>query len=295
MTNQTKGLILVILSTITFGLMPVFIVFAYRSGIETNTLLLMRFIFSTVFFFFYVWRKYKRITVDRQSLIAFFILGGICYTFQSRFYFTSLRYISPALATLFLYSYPAAVTLLSSFVDREAITKKTFFSIVVSLFGILLIVGTSLGDVNLIGVFYATGAALIYSVYIVYSNRAIKNTPTMVASAYIALFSMAGTFIFGSFSGGFNFNFDASVWLPLIGLALISTVMAMTTFLKGMAYLGPTKTSIVSLLEAVFTVLFAVVFLNDFLTLSQLMGGVFVLLGAYLVVRPNKRETMPSE
>jgi len=35
----------------------------------------------------------------------------------------------------------------------------------------------------------------------------------------------------------------------------------------------------------VFTVLFSVIFLKDYLTFSQLIGGVAVLLGAYIIVQ----------
>jgi drug/metabolite transporter (DMT)-like permease len=285
MSNYSKGIILVLLSTISFGLMPVFVVFAYASGIETSTLLLLRFIFSTIFFFFYVIKKYKRIEIDRKALFSFFILGGICYTMQSRFYFSSLRYISPALATLFLYTYPALVSIFSAVLDKERLTGKVILSLLISLSGILLIVGTSWGKINIIGILFASGASFVYSFYIVYSNRVIKKTPAIVASAYIALFSAIGTFVLGSLTGGFNFSFSASAWLPIAGLALVSTVIAMSAFLKGMEYLGPTKTSIISLTESVFTVLFSVIFLKDFLTLYQIMGGVAVLIGAYIIIR----------
>ncbi|MBV1757445.1 MAG: DMT family transporter [Dethiosulfatibacter sp.] len=285
MSNYSKGVILVLISTISFGLMPVFVVFAYESGIETSTLLLLRFIFSTVFFFTYVFKKYKIIQIDAKALFSFFILGGICYTMQSRFYFSSLRYISPALATLFLYTYPAIVSVFSAFIDKERLTGKVILSLLISLSGILLIVGTSWGNINVIGILFSSGASLVYSFYIVYSSRVIKKTPAIVASAYIALFSTIGTFVLGTFSGGFNFSFTASAWLPIAGLALVSTVIAISSFLKGMEYLGPTKTSIISLTEAVFTVLFSVIFLHDFLTPYQIMGGAAVLLGAYIIVR----------
>ncbi len=285
MSPTTKGACLVLLSAISFGLMPIFIVFAYQSGIDTNTLLLLRFLFSSIFFFSYAAKKHGGIRISKKALFSFFILGAICYTFQSRFYFSSLRYISPALATLFLYTYPALVTGLSLLLNKEPLTLRVVFSIILSLTGILLIVGTSLGGIHIIGILYASGASFVYALYIVYSSRSIKNIPTMIASGFIALFSALGTLVVGSLSGGFNFNFSIIGWLPISGLALVSTVIAMTSFLKGMSYLGPTKTSIISLMEAVFTVLFSVIFLKDYLTFSQLIGGVAVLLGAYIIVQ----------
>ena len=148
-----------------------------------------------------------------------------------------------------------------------------------------MILGTSIGKINIKGVILAFSASLVYSVYIISSNKIIKKTPPIITSAYITLFAALGTFVYSLLFESFNFNFELIAWLPIIGIIVFPTIFAMIFFFKGMDLLGPTKTSIISLLEAVFVVAFSVVLLKDHLTIFQLIGGLAVLTSAYLAVK----------
>ncbi|MBS4026221.1 MAG: EamA family transporter [Clostridia bacterium] len=287
MTRITKGIVLVLLSALSFSFMPIFIVFAYRDGADTSTVLLIRFVSSTIMFFTYLKIKNISVKIPKHAIISFVILGGFGYTIQSRFYFSALHYISPAMATMFLYTYPIIVGILSYVVDKEKPTFKLVIATFISIMGLVLILGSSLGKVNIIGILFASGASLVYSLYIVYSNRVIKKTPPIVSCAYIALFSSFGTLAMGTATGGFNFNLTIIAWISIFGIALFSTVIAMTTFFQGMEYIGPTRTSIISLMEAVFTVILSLLILKEGLSPIQLLGGVGVLVGAYLVAKSN--------
>ena len=285
MSDFTKGVILALISALSFAFLPIFIVFAYEGGVNAQTMLLIRFSTASILMFSYIYYKYGSIKVTKKALFSLFLLGVFGYTIQSRMYFTSVQYISPAMATMFLYTYPILVGILSFIIDREKPTLSLFIATAISVIGLVLILGSSLGKVNMTGILFASASAVIYSVYIVSSNRVIKKTPALLTSAYIALFSAFGSFILGSFSGGFDFSFQPSAWIPTLGIALVSTVSAMVTFFKSMEYIGPTKTSIISLTEVLFTVLLSALILHQFLSPLQMLGGACILLGAYIVAR----------
>lgn len=285
MDHQYKGILLVLLSALGFSLLPIFALFAYRGGINVTTLLLIRFSLAAVVFFIYVFAKFKRIEMNKKDLFFLFILGSICYTLQAGCYFSSIKYIPASLAALFLYTYPIIVTVLSVIIDKEKITGKIMTSIAISFIGLIMILGTSLSKINGFGILLAFGAAFIYAVYIVIGNRVVKKTPSLVASASVTLFSAVGILIFSLFTGGINFCFETGTWFPIIGLVLCSTVLAIFFFFRGMELLGPTKASIISMIEPVFTVVFSALLLADRPTILQLFGGTMVLTGALLVIR----------
>lgn len=285
MRDYYRGVILVLFSTLCFSFLPIFAIFAYEGGINVTTLLFIRFISASVLLFIYSFIKYKSISVNKKTLLFLFILGAIGYNLQSRFYFTSLLYITPSLAALLLYTYPVLVSILSFFIDKERLSKKVLMSAGISFVGIVMILGTSIGAINIIGIMFAFGASLVYSLYILMSNRVIKKTPPPITSAYITLFASFGTLIFGMITNTFNFNFEPTTWIPIIGIVAFPTLCAMIFFFQGMYLLGPTKTSIISLMEVVFVLFFSSVLLNDHLTVYQLIGGVAVLFGAYMVIK----------
>ena len=285
MSNYLNGVLLVLMSALAFSFLPIFIVFAYDGGANASTILLIRFSIASVVFFSYLKIKNYNIRLDKGTLFRFLLIGVFGYTLQSRFFFMALQYITPAVASMFLYTYPIIVSILTYFIDKEKPSKRLVVSIAISTFGLVLVMGTSMGEVNVIGIVFALLTSVVYSVYIVASNKLIKRVPAIVASAYIVLFSTLGTFIIGIFSGDFSLDFDSSTWPWIIGMAVVSSVIAMVTFFKGMECIGPTKTSIISLMEAVFTVILSGIILNQYLNPLQLIGGAGILLGAYMVAR----------
>jgi drug/metabolite transporter (DMT)-like permease len=66
-------------------------------------------------------------------------------------------------------------------------------------------------------------------------------------------------------------------WLPVLGIAVVSTVLALRMFLAGLARVGPTRASVVSSLEVVVTLVLAFVLLGERLGPLQWLGAVLIL------------------
>lgn len=76
-----------------------------------------------------------------------------------------------------------------------------------------------------------------------------------------------------------------AAWAALIAIALVSTVTAMLAFFAGLTRLGAARTSMLSTLEPVVTVLLAAVLLGERLSLVQWCGGAAVLAAVLWLVR----------
>lgn len=271
--------------------MPIFAVLAYKNGVNVQTLLFLRFGFAAIILFLYIFARGGKISVTRKDLISFVFLGGVCYTLQSTCYFSSIQYISASMAGIILYSYPIFVYILSVLVDREKVNMKIILSIAVSFFGLILILGTSMGTLNLTGVLFAFAAAGIYSVYIIFGNHTVRNTSPLITSAFVILFTALGQFVLGFASKRINFGFEGGVWFSVAGLVLISTLLAILAFFRGLELLGATNTSVLSMMEPVFTAVFSILFLSESLTPFQIIGGAAVLGGAVLIAVVQGRKT----
>ena len=284
MKDLYKGSILLFLSAFGFGILPIFALYAYKAGISITTLLFLRFFIAAILFFIYTFLKIKKISLTKSQLFSLFLLGGVGYNLQARFYFSSLQYIPASLTALLLYTYPIVVTALAFFIDKEKITGKLLVSVGISFVGLILILGTSVGKINGLGILLALGASLVYSLYIVLGNRVVKKIPPLVTSAFISLFASAGVLILGGLLGDINFNFQKTAWPPVLGLVLFSTVLSILTFFRGLELLGPTKASILSMIEPVFTIILSAAVLQDKPAFFQLAGGAIVLVGSIMVI-----------
>ena len=82
-------------------------------------------------------------------------------------------------------------------------------------------------------------------------------------------------------------------WLvPVIALALITTAIAYTLGIMGIARLRPRFASLVGLSEVMFAVLAAWVLLGEAITLTQAIGGVVVLAGLALARQGDRSEKL---
>ncbi len=264
--------------------MSIFAVYAYEAGVSVSTLLFLRFLLATALFFgLLLWRK-ESLRLDKRQVLAMFCLGGILYTLQSLSFFSAVQYIPTSMAALLLYTFPVFVAILSYFVEKERLTKKTVIAMLITLVGLGLVLGLSFGGIQPVGVSLALAAALFYSVYIVVGNRVVKGVSSYVTSAYIALFATISTFFIALKDGGVDLTFAVQGWWALLGIVIFSTVVAISFFFRGLQLIGSTKASVLSTLEPVVTFGFSALLFGEAFSLLQLLGGCAVLVGAALIV-----------
>ncbi|SDX94573.1 Threonine/homoserine efflux transporter RhtA [Micromonospora pattaloongensis] len=288
MRKSVAGPPLVVLSAISFGFLPTFAAYAYDSGLTVFTLLFLRFSIAALLFFGYLAARRRLRLPGGRELASLAVLGGVLYTLQSVTFFSAVRYISPALAVLLLYLFPALVMLLSVVLDRERLSGRRVTAMVVAFAGMGLVLGVPGGAPDVLGVVLAVSAALCYSVYIVFGNRLSSSVSPVATSGYISLFAAVATGLTGAATGTLRFDFAPSGWLPVLGLAVVSTVVAIGAFFAGMSLIGPTSASILSMFEPVVSIVAAWLLLDSPMTVPQLVGGAVVLAGAVLAVTAGR-------
>ncbi|MFD4030701.1 DMT family transporter [Streptomyces sp. NPDC058637] len=293
-----KGYLLIGLSATGFGLMPVFATFAYRDGLTLATLLFLRFALAAAVFLPYAIRHARRTgPPKRADLLRLVVLGGVLYTAQSALYFSSVKHISPALAALLLYVYPALVATVSAVVGRDRPSLAIVGSMLASFAGVSLVLGRIGADLNIVGVLQVLGAAGVYTAYILYGDRVSGSVHPVVMTACVSAAAAVSFLLYGAATGDLRLDFAFRGWLWVLALALVSTVVAILCFFLGMTVIGPTRASIGSMLEPVVSIVASAVLLSSGLTWLQLLGAALVLTGAtagVLSSRPSSPGAQPT-
>ncbi|MGW4384124.1 DMT family transporter [Kitasatospora sp. NPDC004531] len=289
-----RGFALIGLSAAGFGLMPVLAVHAYGNGLTVPTLLFLRFAIAAALFLPYAWwygRRHGGLRLTRANLLRLALLGGVLYAAQSTLYFSAVQHISPALAALILYVYPALVACGAAVIGKERPTAAVAVSVLVTLGGVTLALGRIGGGISAVGIAEAVGAAVVYTVYILYGDRlGSAGLPPVALTGLISLFAAVSFFGYGAARGQLDFGFRAGGWIPVVGVALGSTVVAILCFFAGMALLGPTRAALGSMLEPVVSIVAAAALLSGGgLTTLQLVGAALVLAGATAGVLSRRR------
>ena len=279
--KQLTGILLIAVSAASFGTLAIFGRFLYAEGLDTFTMLFLRFGIAALLMA--VILVVRRETFPRGKILLQLIgMGALGYVGQSFSYLTAIKYASTGLVALLLYLYPVFVFILSVIVLRERVTGIRVAALVLALTGTALTVDPAGGQFQ--GILLAICAALIYSVYIIVGTNVMKHVSPVQSS--MVIFASAGA-VYGTVIAfnGVYLPASSSGWLGIAGIVLIATVIPVVTFLAGLERIGPTNAAMLSTLEPVVTVLLAAWFFDEHLNSIVMFGGALILVAVILLTR----------
>lgn len=286
MRREAKGGLLVAVSAVSFGLMPIFAKLAYGAGASTYTVLFLRFLVGAAVMFLLMGAKRMKLPA-RRDIVACLLLGAVGYVGQSFCYFTALNYASSGVVSLLLYTYPALVMGGSALFFGERITARKALALVLALGGAAVIIGSQ-WQANPLGLVLGALAAVFYTAYILISSRFVKGESGVQSSAFIML---GAAVVYGAANLilGFEPPAGAEGWTAVLLIALVSTALAFWSFFAGMEQTGPTAASLISTLEPVVTVVFSALILREAIGLNTVVGGALVLGAVIVTALPEGR------
>lgn len=292
MKKQLQGSMFIVIASLGFGAMGTIATFAYKQGININTLLFFRFSLAAIVLWSVIAIGKVAYRVDLKELLVLLFLGVVGYACMSTLLFKSFQSISPAMAVLVFYTYPISVMILSFLLKLESITKNKIYALLMAGVGLIFVLQTHSG-VNLIGIFYSFLAAIIYAAFILISKNLIGSN-SLVNSAYISLFTSVALFLNGLLTSQIGIYFSITGWTIILSLAVISTIIPFLSFFEGLKMVGATKASIISIVEPVFAVFLSFLIFGEQMAAFQWFGMTLVLLSS-IMVSINLNEIMPKK
>lgn len=273
MLKNFYGSILILASATAFGVMAYCAELAYADGVDTTTMLALRFSIAAVVLT--VLAKARGHSWPRgKAATSYLLLGGI-YATMAFAYFSALHYTSSSNVAMILYTYPILVAIAASALRIERFGAAESCAVAATSLGLILMLGTSIGG-NMTGVSLAFVAALCYATYIIYGSRISTGTSPVAATSQL-LSAAAVIFCALSWHRGVHLPVSATGWLAILFLAVVSTALAITAFIAGLNRVGPTLASILSSLEPVVTVSLGVALMGESLQPNAVLGGVLII------------------
>lgn len=285
------GFLLVIVSAVSFGAMPVFATYTYQDGFSVENLLFYRFFLAFAVMLPVVLIQ-KHSLPRGRDLVILILMGLLGYSGQSFCYFTALTLIPAALVATLLYLYPIFVTLLSVFFLKETLTRRKLTALGLAVFGTVLVVGFKSGT-NMTGIALGIMAAVIYSVYIVTGSRVMRQNQVFPSSTVI-IGSAALFYFLYSAATGICLPATISCGASVLAIALVCTFLAIYAFFAGMQRAGAVNASLLSTFEPVTTVFLFLWIFDQPLAISQVMGIAMILSSTILVATAKTVSTQEA-
>ena len=283
-----KGYALGLLSSISYGLIPLFILPIKKANFSLDTTLFYRFFFSALIVGTYLIIKKQSIKVELKQVPVLIILG-ILYGISSDSLFLAYDYLSAGVASTLLFIYPLIVAIIMAVFFKERITIATLIAIFCVIIGVILLsLKNGNFDLNLAGLGIVLISALAYSSYIITVN---KSNVKSIKGFTLTFYSFIVTVIY--YATKMIINNDSFI-LPSIDLAfnfftfaLITTVISSLALVFAIKEIGSTATSILGAFEPVVAVAISVIIFGENFSLSLALGILMIIIGVLLNVIGN--------
>ena len=284
-SHRFIGILLISISAAAFGTLALLGRYAFADGMDALTIMFFRFTLAAGLMFVLLIAR-KESLPRGAALYRLIGMGAMGYVGQAFSYLTALKYASSGLVALLLYLYPMFVAVLSFFILREPITRLKIVALGIALLGTTLTVGPEGGQ--LLGIFLAISAALIYSLYIIVGSQVMKQVSAVQSSTVI--FASAGLMSDAlMFINRPQLPQTNSGWWAIAAIVIVATVIPVVTFLAGLERVGPSNAAMLSTLEPVVTVILAALFLNESPNPITLVGGGLILVAVVMLAQSELR------
>jgi drug/metabolite transporter (DMT)-like permease len=303
-TSKTKyyfiqGILLSLAGTVLFSVKAIFVKLAYRDAeVDAVTLLALRMLFSTPFFLttaLFSSSKSNNIKFTSRQWIYIAVIGCLGYYISSLFDFIGLKYISAGIERLILFAYPTMVLLMSSVIFKEKIKSVQWLAVVITYFGLAIAffgetgLGSEKGSDFVFGSLLIFLCAITYASYIVGSGRLIPQVGATKFNSYAMSFACAGVllhfFLFGTTS---LLHLPVIVYVYSFLMAVFSTVIPSYLIAVAIKRIGSDNSAIVNSVGPVSTIFLAYLFLNESVSVWQLIGTALILVGVFIIARQKQ-------
>lgn len=283
--KSLKGVIYALISSGTFGLIPLFsIPLMTENHMGLPSILFYRFLLSAVIMGGICLARKENFRISSKSFLTIFVLS-ILYAVTALCLIYSYKYIPSGVSTTIHFLYPICVSLLMVLFFKE---KKSFILLlaaILSLIGVGLLCWTGNGSLNMVGIMIASITIVTYAVYIVGINKvSVGNVSSEMLTFYILLFGAVLFSCFAITSTGIEPIPGTSAGLRLFLLAFLPTVVSDLTLILAIKYAGSTVTSILGSMEPLVAVLIGVLYFSEYFNLNSAFGILLIILSVSLVI-----------
>ena len=294
--RSASGVVCAVLSSATFGLIPLFSVPLLGIGIGSPTILFYRFTLAAAMMAVVMAVSGRSFYLPR-AVRGRVLLLSVLYAATAILLVESYKYIPSGIATTIHFLYPLVVTLSMSFIFRETIGVMTYVAVVLSLAGVALLAWGrhTEGDFPR-GVVLALLTVVTYAAYIIGVMKSrVASLDSVTLTFYVVALGALLFFLYALATEGIESVHRWSSWRDLVMLALVCTVLSDLLLVMAIKRVGSTLTSILGSMEPLTAVVVGVVYFDEHFDTSSVIGLILIIFAVILVILGAKHNSAPHE
>jgi drug/metabolite transporter (DMT)-like permease len=259
----------------------------YAADGNALTLMLARFIASTLVFGLFLLLRRASFKVDRRQRLPLSLLG-IVWSAAMICYLLAVESISVSLAVLILYFYPLLVLAYSVFRGQLKASVTLFALFCAAFVGLYLALSGGTITVNPTGILFAALASCGAAFTFICGAKVAPNMSPLLITFWV---NAAGLLMILPLMIGKLALPNASAGMVALGLATLLYLVAILSQFEALARMPAARAAFLLNLEPVVSILLASLVLNETLSLTQVSGVLLVISVVILSLRFKPQST----
>ena len=286
-----RGYLFAIMSAVIYGCMPLMAKYIYADGVNAVTLVFLRNFLALPFLAVLAMMERKSLKVPLKSLPGITLISFLGCTLTPLLLFSAYRYIASGTATVFHYIYPAVVVLCGILLLKKKARPAGLTSVALCVLGIALFYNP--GDAfHWGGSLLALGSGITFAGYVlllsVFSYR--DKVSGFLFGFYVATASAVMMLIVCVATGQLTLPTSLTGWGLCILFAAAITAGAVFLFQQATFLLGGEKTSILSTLEPITSILVGILVFRESAAPNTLIGAALVVAASVVIAVGDMKE-----
>jgi len=276
--SKKTGLLDIHTAVLLFGLAGLFGKWLTLSPIF---IVLGRVFFASLALVFLLFITHQGFSITPRKIYLTLLFLGFILSIHWVSFFQSIQVSSVAIGLLSYSTFPVFTTFLEPLFFKERLVKINVLFSLLCLFGVFLIIPSfQLNNSTFRGVLWGLVAGFTFSILTIFNRKLTQKLSPLSIAFYQDLFA---TIFLLPFLFVLRPTLSSRDILLLIILGTLCTAGSHTLFIKGMRYIKAQTASIISALEPVYGILFALLFLNEMPSLRTIAGGCVILVSQVLI------------
>jgi drug/metabolite transporter (DMT)-like permease len=283
MKNPNKNMINIHIAVFLFGFSSLF-----ARLINQNAIVITfgRVFFSFVFLFIFAWLNKLELKLNSKKDYFLITSSGIILAVHWFCFFQSIQLSTVAIGTITFSTFPLFASLLEPVFFKEKIKIRSVVCSILMLTGIFILAqnnGVHLSIQRINGIVIGLVSGLTYAILSLL-NRSFS---TKYHSKIIVFYEqLSAAIVLLPFVFIIKPAVPAKDLILLAVLGIVFTAIAHALFVKGLTHIKVSTAGIISGLEAVYSIVLALILLREVPMVNEIIGGVIVLgVAAYMTIR----------
>ena len=283
--NKLNGFLYGLLSSASFGLIPMFTIPAMQQGMQFESILLYRFAFATLALGVILLIDGQSFRINRRDIPSLLLLAFF-YLISAVFLFWGYKFMASGIATTLHFMYPVLTTLIMMLFFREKKSIWRFMAIALAVAGVFFLSqGDDSGSITFIGMLIVLLSALGYALYLVtVSQLKVGQMKGLRLTFYVFLFGTLLLFIGIGTTGHTQPIPNLHTAGNLVMLAIIPTVISNLALVRAVKCIGSTLTSVLGAMEPVTAVCVGIFMFGEPFTNSVGLGIILIITAVTVII-----------